>query len=414
MIALLLGAVVLLMFSALSEPLGRRGVTSAMAFVVAGLLAGVSSGGSLGISLESSAVEQVTELALVFLLFTDAARLDLAVLRRSLGWPGRLLTIGLPLTLALGFGAGLLLFPGLPLASVFLLSAMLCATDAALGQRVVEDPAVPGPVRQALNVESGLNDGIAVPFFLVSMDISLAALEGSVPSAVAGAIAEQIGWGLLAGAAVGGAGGYVLRTAAGRGWLDAQWRQPLTLAVALGAYAAAGSLGGSVFIAAFVAGMAFRLTCGAGNADTTGFTAEAGSMLAAATWMIFGSVAVLTALPHITWQILAYAVLSLTAVRMLPVAAAMTGTGARWPTLAFMGWFGPRGLASVVFGLQAFERDIPHAATLLSTVVVTVGLSVFAHGLTAGPFVAAYHRWSAANVHRPGHGPGPAPDTSGR
>ena len=129
MVALLLGTVVLIVFSALSGPLSRRGVTSAMAFVFAGLVLGAALGGSLGISVESAAVEQLTELALVFLLFTDAARIDLGLLRRSLGWPGRLLMIGLPLTLLLGLGAGLLLFPELPLASVFLLAAMLCATD---------------------------------------------------------------------------------------------------------------------------------------------------------------------------------------------------------------------------------------------------------------------------------------------
>lgn len=393
MTSLLLGAVVVLAYGACSEPLGRRGVTSAMVFVLAGTVLGAALGGPG--HLESSGVERLTELTLVFLLFSDAARLDLGVLRRSLGWPGRLLLIGLPLTLVLGFAAGLLLFPDLPLASVFLLSAMLCATDAALGQRVVEDPAVPGRVRQALNVESGLNDGIAVPFFLVALDLSLAPLEGSIPSAVATAIAEQIGWGLLAGVVVAGAGGYLLRAAAGR--IQAEWRQPFTLAVALGTYAAAASLGGSAFIAAFVGGMAFRLAAGAGNVSTTDFTAETGQVLAAATWMIFGAVAVLTALPYITWQILAYALLSLTVIRMLPVAVAMTGTGTRWQTRAFMGWFGPRGVASVVFGLLAFERGTPEAATLITTVAVTVGLSVFAHGFSAKPLVAAYHRWSAAN-----------------
>ncbi|MBD7994417.1 cation:proton antiporter [Arthrobacter sp. Sa2CUA1] len=414
MTALLLGAVVLLAYSALSGPLSRRGVTSAMAFVLAGVVLGAASGGSLGIALDSAAAEQITELALVFLLFTDAARLDLGVLRRSLGWPGRLLLIGLPLTLLLGLGAGMLLFPDLPLASVFLLSAMLCATDAALGQRVVEDPAVPGPVRQALNVESGLNDGIAVPFFLVSLDISLATLEGNVGSAVAGAITEQIGWGLVAGVVMGGAGGYLLRAARARDWFLSGWHQLFTLAVALGAFSAAGTLGGSVFIAAFVAGMAFRWSSGAGNVETTRFTAEAGSVLAAGTWMIFGSVAVLIALPHITWQVIVYAVLSLTVVRMLPVATAMIGSGARWPTLAFMGWFGPRGLASVVFGLLAFERETPYATTLLTTVVVTVGLSVFAHGLTVMPFVAAYQRWFEAHPGNPRPNPGREPDLPAR
>lgn len=400
MIALLLAAVVLILVSAFSEPLGNRGVTSAMAFLLAGAVLGLAFDGVHGLGPENEAVLRVAELALVFLLFTDAARVDLGLLRRSLGWPGRLLTIGLPLTLLLGFAAGVVLFPGLPLSSVFLLSAMLCATDAALGHRVVEDPAVPGKVRQALNVESGLNDGIAVPFFLVSLDLSMSTLEGGVRSAVVAAIAEQIGWGLLAGAVMGGAGGYVLRVASSRNWFQPEWRQPGTLAVAVGAYAAAVSLGGSAFLAAFVAGLAYRLVKGAANVDTSYFTGEVGSTLAAATWMVFGAVAFLTALPHMTWQVLAYAVLSLTVVRMLPVAVAMTGSGTGWQTRAFMGWFGPRGLASVVFALLAFERGPPAAATLLTTVVVTVGLSVFAHGLSAKPLIAAYQRWAEAGPGR--------------
>lgn len=401
MIALLLGAVVLIVVSVLSGALNRSGVTSAMAFVFAGVLIGTLLGGTLGLSLETAAVHRVAELALVFLLFTDAAHLDLAVLRRSFGWPGRLLAIGLPLSLLLGFGAALLLFPELSLASAFLLSAMLCATDAALGHRVVEDTAVPGPVRQALNVESGLNDGIAVPFFLVSLDLSMSTLEGSVPSAVAAAVTEQIGFGLLAGVVTGAAGGYLLRSASRRGWVGAEWRQPCTLAVALGAYAAAVSLGGSAFLAAFVAGMAFHRAGGAGTEDTMGFTAETGNILAAATWLIFGAVAVLAALPHITWQVLVYAVLSLTIVRMLPVAVALTGSGTGWQTRAFMGWFGPRGLASVVFALLAYEHRTPAAVTLLTCVAVTVGLSVFAHGLSARPLVAAYSRWSQAGPGSP-------------
>ena len=165
---------ILIVYGAISAPLDRRGITSAMAFVAVGFVLGASGLGLLDGDLESVAAERVTELALVFLLFTDSARLDLASLRRDLRWPGRLLLVGLPLTMVLGFGVGLLLFPGIGLASAFLLSTMLCSTDAALGQRVVDDLAVPARVRQALDVESGLNDGLAVPFFLVAMDISLA------------------------------------------------------------------------------------------------------------------------------------------------------------------------------------------------------------------------------------------------
>jgi len=395
MIALLTVGVILVAYAAISAPLDRRGITSAMAFVVVGFVAGAHGLGLLDVALESTVAERVTELALVFLLFSDAARLDLQALRQDLVWPSRLLLVGLPLTMIIGFGAGLLVFPGLGLASAFLLSTMLCSTDAALGQRVVDDPAVPDRVRQALDVESGLNDGLAVPFFLVAMDISMATLVGGVPSAVISNAAQQIGWGLVAGVVAGAGGGAVFRLSAGKGWLQIQWRQIFTCAIALTAYAIAGSLGGSGFIGAFVAGMAFGLTSREHGLGVTYLTQQAGSILAAVTWMGFGALAISHVFPDITWRVVLYATLSLTVVRMVPVAVALAGTGARWPTVTFMGWFGPRGLASVVFGLLALERGVPEAHTLLATVVVTVGMSVFLHGLTSLPFVARYHDWYA-------------------
>ena len=173
-VALITIAVILILYGAVSKPLDARGVTSAMIFTAAGLCVGTSALKLVNIHLESLTAERFCELALVFLLFSDSTRIDLARLRRNLGWPSRLLLIGLPLTMLAGLGAGLLVFPGIALASAFVLSTMVCSTDAALGQRVVSDKAVPARVRQALDVESGLNDGLAVPFFLVAVDLSLA------------------------------------------------------------------------------------------------------------------------------------------------------------------------------------------------------------------------------------------------
>jgi sodium/hydrogen antiporter len=396
--ALLTVAVVLAGYSAFSAVLSRWGITSAMAFLTLGLVAGSAGLGWLDVPIESSAAELVTELALAFLLFSDSARIDLAALRHGLSWPTRLLLVGLPLTLVAGIGAGLLTFPGLSLTTAFLLSTMLCSTDAALGQRVVDDPAVPSRVRQALDVESGLNDGIAVPFFLVALDLSMAELTGGLPSAVLRNLVSQIGWGVLAGVGLGALGGLLLKIADEHGWLQAQWRQLFTLAVALAAYSAASVLGGSGFIAAFVAGMAFGKASGQRGLRTTYLAEEAGSLFAAVTWMGFGALAIGNVYHDITWQVLLYAALSLTVVRMLPVALAMIGSGARWQTTTFIGWFGPRGLASIVFGLLAVERGIPDAETVLATVVVTVGISVFAHGLSAKPLVAVYHRWYSGQV----------------
>ena len=180
MVTLAVIAVVIVAWSAFSRPLDRRGITSALVFTVAGFVAGAYVLGLIDVSLESAVAERFTEVTLVLLLFSDAARLDLGALRHELGWPSRLLLIGLPLTMLAGFGVGVLAFPGMALASVFLLSTMLCSTDAALGQRVVTDSSVPARVRQALDVESGLNDGLAVPFFLVALDLANAELTTGI------------------------------------------------------------------------------------------------------------------------------------------------------------------------------------------------------------------------------------------
>jgi len=400
--ALLTVGVILVGYAAVSGALDRRGVTSAMLFVAAGFAVGPSGLGFVDIPATGTVAETVTELALVFLLFSDAARIDLRSLRRHLDWPGRLLLVSLPLSMAVGFGAALLVLPSLAVASAFLLATMLCATDAALGQRVVEDEAVPSRVRQALDVESGLNDGLAVPFFLVALDISLNTLDGGVPSAVVNEIAAQLGWGVVAGVGAGAAGGLLFHLSDDRGWLHPRWQQVFTLAVTFCAFAAADELGGSVFIAAFLGGIAFRRAARKNGSGTTYLTEQVGDVLAAVMWIGFGAIAISLALPIVTWRIALYAVISLTVTRMLAVALALARTGARWQTMAFMGWFGPRGLASVVFALLALERQVPEARTLLATVVVTVTLSVFLHGLTAMPLVSAYHRWCVSrDVSRP-------------
>jgi sodium/hydrogen antiporter len=285
-------------------------------------------------------------------------------------------------------------------ASAFVLSTMVCSTDAALAQTIVSDKSVPARVRQALDVESGLNDGLGVPFFLVAVDLSLAQLSTGVTSAVVRNMAEQIGWGLLAGIGAGTLAGVLLRAADDRGWLEDQWRQILPLLAALLAYLIALKLGGSGFIAAFTGGMTFGYFSRRHGLQVTSLNDDVGGTLAGAVWVGFGALAVGTLLPHLTWQIVAYAVLSLTLVRMAPVAIAMLRTGAQLPTIAFMGWFGPRGLASIVFATIALEKGIPDKQTLLTTVMMTILLSVFLHGLSSVPLVAAYSRWYTAHTAR--------------
>jgi NhaP-type Na+/H+ or K+/H+ antiporter len=394
-------AVILIAYGVVSKPLDRRGITSAMILTAAGFAAGTSALKLVNIHIESKAAERFVELALVFLLFSDSTRIDLAGLRQHLGWPSRLLLIGLPLTILAGLGAGLLVFPGIALASAFVLSTMVCSTDAALAQTIVSDKSVPARVRQALDVESGLNDGLGVPFFLVAVDLSLAQLtRHGVTAAVVRNMAEQIGWGLAAGIGAGTLAGLSLRAADARGWLEGQWRQILPLLAALLAYLVALKLGGSGFIAAFVGGMTFGYFSRRHDLQVTSLNEDVGGTLAGATWVGFGALAVSMLLPHVTWQIVAYAALSLTLVRMVPVAIAMLRTGAQLPTVAFMGWFGPRGLASIVFATIALDDGIPDRQRLLTTVMMIILMSVFLHGLSSVPLVSAYSRWYNAHVAR--------------
>jgi NhaP-type Na+/H+ or K+/H+ antiporter len=398
MIALVVVAAILIVYATFSRPLDERGVTSALVLMIAGLLAGPLVLGWLDVSLKGATAEHIAEIALALLLFSDAARIDLRSLRRQPAWPGRLLLIGLPLTMVAGALAGLALFPSLAFASVALLAIMLSSTDAALGQRVVTDTAVPSRVRQALNVESGMNDGLAVPFFLVFVDISLAELHSRPLSAVIHRAASQIGWGLVAGLAAALVGGLLVRWADRRGWMESPWRQTLVLSTAVLAYAAAQALGGSGFIAAFVGGAAFGRIAGARGQNFLKFTEDAGALLAAVTWIGFGALALGKSLSLITWQTVLYAVLSLTVVRMAPVALAMIGSRARRPTVAFVGWFGPRGLASIVFALIVLDDHVPDGRLLFTVVTCTVALSVVAHGLTSAPLVRVYHRWYEAHT----------------
>jgi NhaP-type Na+/H+ or K+/H+ antiporter len=384
-VALITITVVLILYGVVSRPLDARGVTSAMIFTAAGLIVGTSALNLVNIHVESRVAERFCEFALVFLLFSDSTRIDLAGLRQHLSWPSRLLLIGLPLTILAGFGAGLLVFPGIALASAFVLSTMLCSTDAALGQRVVSDTSVPARVRQALDVESGLNDGLAVPFFLVAVDLSLAQLSSGVTAAVVRNMAEQIGWGLFAGVGAGALVGLLLRVADDRGWLEGPWRQILPLLGALLAYLVALQLGGSGFIGAFTGGMTFGALSRRHDLGVTSLNEDVGGTLAGVTWVAFGALAVGVVAPHVTWEVVAYSALSLTVVRMVPVAIAMLGTGAQLPTVAFIGWFGPRGLASIVFALIAVQDGIPDRQMLLATVVMTILLSVFLHGLSSVP-----------------------------
>jgi NhaP-type Na+/H+ or K+/H+ antiporter len=308
--------------------------------------------------------------------------------------PVRLLGIGLPLTIALGAVAAAVIFDRLTVEEALILAIVLAPTDAALGQAVVTEPRIPGRIRQGLNVESGLNDGICVPLLFAAVALADVESEISEGRSAATLVLEEIGYGIVGGVVGGLLVAAIVIHAGRRGLIAGQWRQVIPGAGAALAYGTAAALGGSGFIAAFVAGMTFRLALGKDPEHINDLSEQVGNVLNGVTFVLFGAILLGPALGELSWKLALYAVLSLTVVRILPVAIAMLGTRARPPTLGFLGWFGPRGLASIVFAVIVVEEsNLPHEHLIVLAIYLTVGLSVFAHGLTASPLAARYASW---------------------
>lgn len=385
-------AAVVALFALISARIGPTPVSAPMVFAALGLVLGPDVVDMVDLGLELEAVDLLGEVTLAVLLFSDASRIDTRALRHEYMLPARLLGIGLPLTVALGTGVLFVLIDGVGVWEAALIAAILAPTDAALGQEVVTDPAVPARIRQGLNVESGLNDGLVVP--AVALFLALAADEGDTGSGSFWArfVLEQIGVGLLVGVIVGGVGAWSLTRADDRGWVDGVYAQLATFALAIAALATAVRFDGNGFIAAFVAGLVFGTV--APKAHHLGeFTEDAAQLAAVVSFFVFGNVLMGPALDDIDLTIVVCAVLALTLGRMVPVAISLTGTRAAWPTLTFVGWFGPRGLASILFGLQLLEEDLPGAEDLFAVVAWTVALSIVAHGATAAWGARRYGAW---------------------
>ena len=390
-------AVMLIGYGAVSGRLLSTPITQAMVFVTLGLVAGNQVVDLVDADRVTPFVRPLAEATLALVLFTDAVRVNRGRLRHESALPTRLLGVGLPLTILAGALAALILLPQLDLWTAAALATMLAPTDAALGLPVVTNPRLPSRIRQGLNVESGLNDGVCVPLLLIFLTIAQA--EESVgqvePVRV---VLEQIGFGVIAGVAAGALGAWVLRSFGGRGWMEGTWRQINAVATPLLAYTVAAALGGSGFIAALVAGIVFRILAADHAREATFLAEQTGELLNAVTFLLFGAVLLGPAVGELDWRIALYAVASLTVVRMLPVALAMVGAGMRRVTVGFLGWFGPRGLASIVFVLVLLEEtDLPERSLMLTVVTWTVALSVYAHGLTAGPGATRYATWYHAH-----------------
>lgn len=393
--ALVVVAASIFLWGLVSARLERADLTAPIVFTLIGTVLALS--GMAGPSAPER-LKALVEITLVWVLFADAARIRIPDLRRGLGLYVRLLAIGLPLTVVAGWGLAAWLFPGLGVWLALLVGAALAPTDAALGVPVVTNPAVPARIRRLITVESGLNDGIATPVVMLAIAGAAAAAGHEGATGAGGALLELV-VGVAIGCVIGVTGGALLRIARQREWAAEDFAGIAVLALALLAYTASVAAEGNGFVAAFCGGLAFGAVAGRRGPEEVQFLEQASGLMSLLVWLAFGAVAVPIAITRIDPAVVAYAVLSLTAVRMVPVALALLGSGLDRNTVLFVGWFGPRGLASLVFALLALEELGSGADEAVAVIAVTVLLSVIAHGLSATPLAGKYGRTAAPSGH---------------
>ncbi len=381
----------LIAFGLISRKIEGSILTGPILFSVFGLIAGPAAFGLIPLQISNEGLHLLAEVTLILVLFSDAANIDLAQLRRDHNLPVRMLLIGMPLTIALGAMVAFLFFDGLGPWEAALLAAILAPTDAALGQAVVSNRLVPVRIRQALNVESGLNDGVALPFILLFAAFASAmhAETNAAEWLVFGA--KQVLFGPLAGIAIGYVGAKLVSSCYRRQWMSESAEGMIALGLAFGAFALAEVVHGNGFIAAFVGGLTFGNTLKQKCQFLYEFAESEGQILILLTFTAFGAAMIPQAMGAVTIMHIAFGILVLTILRMLPIQLSLIGTGIKPVTSTFLGWFGPRGLASILFVLLILEEaELANESTLFAAVIVTVTLSVVLHGITAGPAARWY------------------------
>jgi len=389
-------ALFIFIYSIVAGRVERSVISGPMVFVIAGFAMGPYGLGWFNGDASSENFRMLADLTLALVLFLDAANADLSTLKLQFRIPSRMLLLGLPGAIILGFGFAFWIFDGLSLYEVAILATMLAATDAALGKAVITNKVVPARIREGLNVESGLNDGICVPFVLFFIALAVGGEGGESEASAMALIAEELGIGMAVGLGLALAGAYLLRWCRKLGWVTEIWMQVTVVALAIASFATAQSLHGSGYIAAFTGGLLFGYLARDSTHKLVLAAEGTGETLALVTWSMFGAVVVGPALKLFTWDVVLYSVLSLTIIRMLPIFLSLTGSGESVSSRLFLGWFGPRGLASIVFAIIVINAKVPHADFLALVVVSTVLMSLVAHGLTANPLA----KWLGNKEHQ--------------
>jgi len=378
-------ALFIFIYSLVAGRVERSVISGPMVFVTVGFLLGPFGLNWLKGDATSDDLRTLADLTLALILFIDAANADMSILKKQFRIPSRMLLLGLPGVIALGFGFAVLMFDGLSLYEAAILATMLAATDAALGKAVITNKAVPAQVREGLNIESGLNDGICVPIVLFFIALSVGGAHGGSETSAIALVVQELGIGMAVGLGLALVGAYLLRWCWKQGWVTEIWVQVTVVALAIASFALAQSLHGSGYIAAFTGGLLFGFVAKDQTHKLVLAAEGTGETLALITWMLFGAMVIGPAFKLFNWEVVAYALLSLTVIRIVPIFLSLTGTGESVSSRLFLGWFGPRGLASIVFAIIVINAEVPGGEFLALVVICTVFLSLVAHGITAKP-----------------------------
>ena len=392
-------AVFAFLYSVVAGRIERTAITGPIVFMAFGFLVGPLGVGWLQPQVTNQDLRILADLTLALVLFIDAANADVSILKANRLIPRRLLLFGLPGTIALGFAVGLLIFDELSMFELAILATMLAATDAALGKGVVTNKAVPAHIRESLNAESGLNDGLCVPVLFLFIALAEASgIETDSTSLALTLVAKEIGIGLAVGLSMSAVGAWIIGWCWKRGWITQIWAQLPVIMLAIACFTVAQNLHGSGYIAAFTGGILFGVLAKESTHKLVMAAEGTAETLAMLTWIVFGAAVIGQSYQYFSWQVVMYALLSLTVVRMLPIFLSLSGTGERSDSKLFLGWFGPRGLASIVFAIIVLNTKLPGAQFMSMVVVCTVFLSAIAHGITANPLASAL----AAKIARRG------------
>lgn len=385
-------AAIILLYGCVAKRIERSCISGPLIFITAGYIFGPHGFGILTFNTSTDTIRVLAELTLAVVLFNDATGIGVKPLRQHPQIPTRTLLFGLPITLLLGAVCAKLIFPQLSWIEAGLLSSVLAPTDAALGLAVIKNRHVPAEIRRGINAESGLNDGICVPFLLVFLELATGHVDnGSIGSFAITALIKEIGIGLVVGPAITFVVWRLIRCAIKAQWISEQWLIVPALAMGILAFSLAQLLGGSGFIAAFCGGLLFGEKLHGAYHEEIETNEIDGEILSLLTWLLFGTLA-MNIIADIRWPHLVYAALSLTVIRMLPIVLSLVGTPLAIHQKLFIGWFGPRGLASIVFAIMILESHVANAELIVNTATTTVILSVLLHGITANPLAKRLNR----------------------